>query len=121
MFKSHYNIATEGIRAGHKWLAKLGFGFQVEIIVTPVSREGGGGGGLLIPDLRDYRITIRITNKGKVWEQSYITDQTGLSSLEYVIATFKGIKRVLDNVKFVISSPIISIKKVWVNIMSKRQ
>lgn len=44
MMSSHYNIATEGVRAGHKSMASLGQGTYVQIIVTqPPSSSGGGG------------------------------------------------------------------------------
>lgn len=117
IFSKHYNIATMGVRAGHKLMAMMGFGFSVEIIVQP--RDSGGGGGLLIPDLREYQVTIRITRNGKVWEQSYITGMSGLSTLEYVVIVFKGIKNIFDGVMFSIKSPIISIKTILVKLYKR--
>jgi hypothetical protein len=42
---AHYNIATEGIRAGHLLTATLGFGSFVQIIVQeePYPYDGGSG------------------------------------------------------------------------------
>lgn len=116
-FTSHYNIATMGVRAGHKLMAMMGFGFEVEIIVTPIDSGGGGGRAWTpgIPDDQQYLVTVRITRKGKKWEQSFEANIFQLKSLEKVIISFKGIASILNNIKVTLSSPIINIRRIWVN------
>jgi hypothetical protein len=46
MALGHFNIATEGIRSGHKYFAKLGFGFGISIVVSLIPKaytQLGGG------------------------------------------------------------------------------
>jgi len=70
----HYNVATEGIRAGHKILAVLGLSWlTIDIIVPPVvptkpEQKGGGGSGArldhtYVSDYYTIRVTIRINGK----------------------------------------------------------
>ena len=56
----HYNIATAGIRAGHRILAKLGFGYSVEVVITPIIPHPSGGGGYIYDDTIQYDITFII-------------------------------------------------------------
>ena len=114
----HYNIATEGVRAGHKILAKLGFGFSIEIIVKPIDTGGGWGKGD-IPDLNEYLITVRITHKKKRWEQSFKANAFELKSLEKIMVVYKGINKIIDNISFVITNPMININRIIVKVKRK--
>ena len=39
-----FNIATGGVRAGHRYLATLGYNtYQIDIRITPTDSGGGGG------------------------------------------------------------------------------
>lgn len=114
----HRNIATEGVRAGHKILSKLGFGFEISIIVTPVDTGGGGWRGD-IPDINEYHVTVVITRKGKKWSQSFEANWFGIKSLEKIILTFKGINKIVDSITFAITSPMINIRNIIVKARKK--
>ncbi len=104
-------------KAGKLFAGKL-FGFTLEIVVQPIGTGGGPLGA--IPDLRDYRVTIRITRNSKIWERIFVTSQTGLASLESVIATFKGIKRFFDTITVHVSGPIsINIKRIYILVKNR--
>lgn len=72
-FTEHYNIATEGVRAGHKRLAVLGFGF-VTITIEEVGRSGGGPLGTTKLKNPSYKVYMRITASKQWWEREYIID-----------------------------------------------
>lgn len=65
----HYNVATDGVRAGHKIFSILGFKWlTVEVIPLPVGEKPAGGGGLIydkiLPDTHYYiRVVIKINGK----------------------------------------------------------
>lgn len=118
-----YLMATEGVRAGHKLLSVLGFGFKVEVIVTPL-KDGGGAYGpdyKFIPDLREYLITVKITKNGKVWQKSIEANQFQMKSLERVILTFKKISITLEDIKVAILEHSINIQKIIISVWSKGQ
>lgn len=119
MFAKHYNLATEGIRAGHKIFAKLGFGFQIEVTITPKDTGGGAGPGF-IPDLNEYLVTVKITRKDKIWQQSFEANRFEMKSLERVMATFKNINKLVENITFAIKAPIINIRRIIVETFFKR-
>ena len=120
MFLTHYNIATEGIRAGHKILSKLGFGFSVEVIITPKPVDtGGGAAGRSIPDLREYLITVKIRRKDKVWSASLDANHFQMKSFERIIVTFKSINAYVENISFKINNGLVKTKEILVKIFTK--
>ena len=42
---SHYNIATEGIRANRKMMISIGFGYSISITIQPKPTDNSSGGG----------------------------------------------------------------------------
>ena len=110
----HQQVATEGIRRGHKFFAVLGlrwFGIEVEII------PGGGGGAPWLPAEPAY-IKITVRYKDREWvtvrEQSYLA---GLS-LVAVKAYYKGIETIkttvsamLERINTVVSTIKVRAKK----------
>lgn len=121
-FTAHYNIATEGIRAGHKLLASLGFGFSVEVIIQPKPVDtGGGAAGRSIPDLREYLITVKITRKDKVWIKSIDANHFEMKTLERVLISFKKINAVVENISIQIKESMIKSKEVFVQVFKRKQ
>jgi len=118
MFRKHYNIAVDGIRAGHRMIAKLGFGFQIEIIVTS-PEVSGGGGGWYPPYPQPFQVTVKITRKEKVWQQSFSASEFTAKSVEKIVLTLKSINRAYDYITFSISKPFINIKKIVVGVFKK--
>jgi len=114
----HYNIATHGVRAGHKILAKLGFGFHVEVIITPKD-TGGGYGPSWIPDQQEYLITVKITKNGKIWQKSMEANRFQMKSLERIILTFKSVNTIIENISFNIKMKSINIKNILVEAWKK--
>lgn len=106
----HYNIATNGVRAGHKILAKFGFGFQVEVTIVPVDT----GGGYQPHDPTEYLITVKITRNGKIWTQSFEANRFQMKSLERVMLTFKNITSIVEEISFVVKQKSINIKNIIV-------
>lgn len=84
----HFDIATEGLRKDHRWIARLGM-FQVEVIVEPTRPTDTGGAWFGEPQ---SRITVRVTYKGKSYEQSMLTPIPDVSLIG-VVAKIAGIKR----------------------------
>lgn len=117
----HLSIATEGLAPSvfsHKLFASLGFGFDVEVIITPKPLDTGGGSGS-IPDLREYLITVKVTRKGKVWVKSIEANQFELKTLEKVLITFKKINTIVENISIQIKNSMIQSKNIIVNIFNK--
>lgn len=108
----HYNVATEGVRAGHKFLAVLGFKklFGVEIIITPDPAEHGAyadsflktdpkqvsGGGMIIqpwqdyvPELAKYHITIIVTRGDKKWRLDKIVEHRHFNPIRILVNFIK--------------------------------
>jgi hypothetical protein len=89
-----FQFATEGVGPGFSTysFATLGFGFEIEITVRPKPNGGGSGG---VPTLWDdavpYEITIRISYKGKKWEEKRLISPLMMKSLEKVMASFRRI------------------------------
>lgn len=119
MLTKHYNLATEGIRAGHKIFAKLGFGFKIEIIIQP--KDGGGvwGGQGPLPDPNEYLVTVKITRKDKVWQQSFEANRFEMKSLERIVLTFKSINTIIEDITFSIKKRSINIKNIIVEVFRK--
>ena len=115
----HFNIATEGIKAGHKIFARLGFGFTVEVSAKPI--DSGGGWPGFQPDITEYLVTVKITRRGKVWKQSFEATEFGLKSLERVILTFKGIDKVVSIIKVALTRPLINIQRILVKAKVKTE
>lgn len=114
----HYNVATEGVRAGHKFFSKLGFGFQLEITITP--KDGGGAGQpSFIPDINEYLITVKITRNGKVWQKSIDANRFEMKTLERVVMTFKSIKTIIENITFQFKIKSINIKNIILKVWKK--
>ncbi len=113
----HFNIATEGIKAGHKILSKLGFGFLVEVIVTPV----GGGGGIYLPDTTRYNVTVRITRNGKVWESTTEVSPYTLRGLEKIVITFKSIIQLIRDIKISVVSRSINSRDIVVTAFKRKE
>lgn len=121
-FRSHYNIATEGVRAGHKLLAKLGFGFTVEIIVNRIT---GGGGFFAPPEKRRLILNplyslIQIQFNGK--EENFwfytISRTFGIEMTVRLIKTEKSIpnrpiiETFLNRVMRIKTDPVITVKDI---------
>lgn len=84
-----FQVATQGLGPGYSTftVASQGFGFEIEVIVRPVT--GGGG---YVADQRRYEIIVRVKYKGKVWEERRETSGLIGKTLEKVIASFKTAK-----------------------------
>jgi hypothetical protein len=98
----HRNFATHGLFPGlvtTSSIANLGH-WSVEVIIEPVVPTGGGGGFYtpLKPDITKYRVRIRITRKGKVWEYDKVVN----------LATAKVVAKVIGKT---IQSPSITVGK----------
>ena len=65
-------VAIEGFGFGAKYVAKLGFETEVEIIVRPVQPITGGGGSVGPALKPDYEIIITVRRKGKSWVRRYL-------------------------------------------------
>jgi hypothetical protein len=83
-----FQLATQGIGPGWSTFgfATQGFGFEVEVIIRPVT----GGGGTVWHDDVPYEIIIRVKYKGKQWEERRFISSLTAKSLEKVIAWFKS-------------------------------
>lgn len=67
-----YNIATEGIRAGHKYLSVLGLKWiTIDIIPSPQPSESKGGGGVIWGEVQTYDIVITVKWNGKTYTKTY--------------------------------------------------
>lgn len=67
-------MAVHGLYPGivsTRSIANLGH-FEIEVIIEPVAPGGVGGGYGGSRKSEDYKITIRVTRKGKLWTQSYV-------------------------------------------------
>jgi hypothetical protein len=63
-------VAIEGFGFGTRYVAKLGFETEVEIVVRPIATGGVGSVG---PALKpDYEIIITVRRKGKSWVRRYL-------------------------------------------------
>lgn len=112
----HQQIATEGIRGGHKIFSVLGlFGFKVEVEIKPV--VGGGGGAPWLPAEPLY-IKITVTYKDMKWvtvkERSYLASV----GFEIVKATFVGyrllrtkISAVFKEINNIVESITVKVRK----------
>lgn len=112
----HYNLATNGIRAGHKILAKFGIGrWQVDVEVKPT---GGYSPWLGPPE--DYYIVVRVTSpSGKKYEQSFIATDHGLRAIQKVVATFKGMSNIAYNISVKIGNVGLKTKKFFVRLLQR--
>lgn len=86
---NHFDIATEGIRKNHQWIATLGY-WLLDITVEkfqPSNRYEAYEWEEWNLPLDHYVITIRVKHKGKTW-----TLQRGMSDQYYerikILATF---------------------------------
>jgi hypothetical protein len=85
----HRNFALMGLFPGlvtHRSIANLGH-FEIEITIEP-QPSGGGGGGFYRPTgagTDKYKIRIRVTRKGRVWEFEKIVGSTMAKVLAKVI------------------------------------
>ncbi len=109
----HRLLATDGLfpsLTSHFSIAVLG-AFFVEVIIEPPVKKPDLG----YADL-EYKITIRVRRKDKVWEQSrYVSYFTG-KSLEKVVAVFKKGTTTLDRVALKAKLINTSIKQFFVRI-----
>lgn len=115
------SIATEGLSPSvfsHSLLAKLGFGYNVEITIVPVA-DSGGPAGVAYPDLRQYLITVKIRKKDKQWSYSMEANMFEMKTLERVILTFKKVETVIHNIKLSIVSKSINIHNIIVKAFKK--
>ena len=94
---NHFDIATEGLRKDHRWIARLGF-FTIEVTPVEPPKTELGGGGVFYSE-PTYIVTIKLVYKGKEYTQSREIMQSGLNTLEKVIVFFKGVGNVWDRVK----------------------
>lgn len=89
----HRNFSVSGLFPGlvtSRSIANLGT-FEIEVIIEPVYPGTGGGGYSYTPAgiTKDkYKVKIRITRKGKVWEYEKIVGSTTAK----VVAKVIGIK-----------------------------
>jgi len=117
---SPFQIAVQGLGPGWTTFnaATQGFGFDVEIIVVPPTQPSGGGGSgtMWAPD-QPREIIIRVTYKGKVWEERRFVSALMLKSLEKVIASFKSIRTSVVNVAVKINNVLK--RKIEINIFRK--
>ena len=72
----HKNLALDGLFPGlvtHRSVANLGT-FEIEITVEPIYDGGGGGGGYYFPRKDKYKVKIRVTRNGKLWELEQVVN-----------------------------------------------
>lgn len=110
---AHLSIATEGLAPSifsHRLFASLGFGYSVEVIVTPLpvtpKESGAGSGNWTYDEVPKYNITFIIRWDGKVVARSYknilldtVVDIVVKFKSINIYASLKGLKiihRVLD-------------------------
>lgn len=94
---SHLSIATEGLAPStfsHRLFAALGFGYSVEVIVTPIPvppvQGGGGGRNNWYEEVPKYDITFIIRWDGKVVARSY--KNILFDTVIGIVVKFKSIK-----------------------------
>ena len=120
---SHFSLGTEGLAPGifkHFRVASLGYDFEIEVIITPISPDGGGA-GFGVPDLNNYLVTVRIRHKKRTWETSKQLNNTGLSRLEKVIASFTYAAKMINSTKVYVSWGFSKILKlISINITKKQ-
>lgn len=84
----HKNFALNGLFPGlvtTRSVANLGH-FEIEVIIEPVAPSGGGGFYQpLKPSITKYKVKIRVTRKGKVWEYEQIVGSTTAKVLAKVL------------------------------------
>lgn len=102
---NHFDIATEGLRKDHRWIARLGF-FSIEVTPIPPQPTIDGGGGTVFGAPAEYQVTVRLVYRGKEYEQTKVVTASGLKSIEKVIVIFRGITRMWD--KAVLSAKFVS-------------
>jgi hypothetical protein len=71
---NHLSIASEGLAPtvfSHKIFAKLGFGYSVEVIITPAPTVSSGGGRYIYDNTVHYDITFIIRWDSRVITKSY--------------------------------------------------
>jgi hypothetical protein len=102
-----FQIATNGVGPGWSTfhMASMGFGFEIEIQITPVQ----GGGGWYEDHPREYVVLVRVKYKGKVWEQKKTTNQLTAKTLEKVLASFKYV-----------SSRVVNVSSSFINTMRRK-
>lgn len=102
---AHLSIATDGLAPSifsHRLFASLGFGYSVEVIVTPLPvtpKESAAGGNWSYDELPKYDITFIIRWDGKVVTRGYknilfdtvIGIVVKFKSIN-IFASFKGLK-----------------------------
>lgn len=110
-----YQIATQGVGPGWSTFgfATQGFGFEIEVIVQPVT----GGGGGWTPDYEQYEIIVRIKYKGKVWEEKRFISGLMGKSLEKVFAKLKRIYHLPIRIK--VTEVSLKVKNIILNVFSK--
>ena len=77
---NHKNFALNGLFPGlvtTRSVANLG-SFEIEVIIEPVTPSGGGGGFYhpLKPSDTKYKVKIRVTRNGKLWEYEKVVGST---------------------------------------------
>ncbi len=101
-------------------MAKLGFGFSVEVNITP--KDGGGSWGTdptFIHDLNEYLITVKITRNEKVWKYSLEANRFEMKSLERIMVSFKKINTIVESVTFAIKQKTINMKNILIEVFKK--
>lgn len=112
--KFHLNVAQEGMRAGHKFISKLGLKWlSVEIEVVPPSSSGGGG---FIP-LDPVYIKVTVTFKDKSW--SVVREKSYFSALGFVVVTsaFNGYQIIKANVQASLSKATKVVKDILIRVI----
>lgn len=94
-----FQLATNGVGPGWSTfnMASSGFGFDVEIIIRPVQGGGGSAPTVWIDDV-PHEVLIRIRYKGKTWEQKKVISRLTLKSIEKVVAGFRRLSVITDDV-----------------------
>lgn len=92
---NHFDIATEGLRKDHRWIARLGF-FSIEVTPVPPPTDTSGGGGTVIGAAAEYYVTVRLVYKGTEYEQTRVVTASGLKGIEKVIVIFRGISKLWE-------------------------
>ena len=112
-----FQVSVQGIGPG--WtpftFALQGFGFDIEIVIQP--RQGGGSGPTLWDDALPYQIVVKISYKGKTWEEKKYISPLMAKSLEKVMASFKRMR--VSTIE--VFSTLNSIMKRTINVFVKRK
>lgn len=127
MNQSHYYSATDGLGPGTNHYVISVLGRRVNITVTPIPQtppDTGGGNGGWIPDPRKqkYFVTVSVTVKGKEYKHSREVDNTGLGTIEKVIASFTKASVLYNDVKIAVADfSLKMLKRININIKHKNR